>query len=152
MQVNRLDPKDDSHFENLRHLGTILEALAIWRYRVHSTLLVASSALLALSFSLLPAEDCTSSIEATLYPLLVLCNVLQLLSATLVLGITLGERIALSNNATKELIRPSSSRHTLVYNASTALRKTLIAAEYASFAFFVATILILAVCRILLMA
>ena len=153
MQSKKFVPQDDYHLRNLDQLRAIVEELAIWRYRVQSALLVASSALLALSFSMPPLETRTPNIEADwLFYLLLTSNVLQILASIAVLGITLSNYIDFADNAQRELPNPVEYCQVYIYGASKTQHRLLSVAEVASFAFFVATVLILAVCRILALA
>lgn len=153
MQSKKFVPQDDYHLRNLDQLRAIVEELAIWRYRVQSALLVASSALLALSFSMLPPETHTPRIGGDwLYLLLLSSNVLQILASIAVLGITLKNYIGFADNAQRVLPNPVEYCQAYIYTYDKNLHRLLSVAEVASFAFFVATVLILAVCRILALA
>lgn len=149
MPTHRITPQDSYHQNNLEHLRIIVEALASWRYKVQSTFLVASSALLALSFSMPPLEAHSSSNRVVWYYLLLSCNALQLLSTIVVLGIILKTHIGYSRSANRELLNPAGEACVIVYTNRKCVDRLLTLAEVSSFAFFVLTILILSVCRIL---
>lgn len=145
-------PLGDSQHRNHQHLEEVLNELAIWRYRVQSTLLVASSALLALSFSTHPHEVSSCDTLLWLHYASLGCNALQILASIVVLCITLKSRIRIAHTASRELLCQSPHEKTIVFDTPTLEHNLLLCSEFASFAFFVATVLLLAVCRILSLA
>ena len=137
----------DFQARNHSHLEEVLNELAIWRYRVQSTLLVASSALLALSLSPLPPEVDKCCTLLWLYRSGLACNVLQLLASLVVLGMTLKHRIDIANRASLELLNPYPVEKAVVSSIAKCENTLYLSLEFSSFAFFVATVLILALCR-----
>lgn len=135
--------------ENHRELAAILNELSIWHYRIQSTLLVASSALLALSSAPIPSLDNNHRILLHLYYIGLLCNVLQLLASSIVLCIILRNHSQFARMASKELTASAPLEKTIVFQMSNRLRYLFRVALVASFFFFAATILVLTLCRIL---
>lgn len=140
---------DETQRENHRHLEAILNEQSIWHYRVQSTLLVASSALLALSSSPLPASNSNHCILQILYCIGLVCNSLQLLASCIVLGILLKNYSQITNTASSELLSSDTHEKTIVFRMRKRVRYLFRLALVASFAFFAATISILVLCRML---
>ena len=105
MIIKTITPNSELERKNHQELSVIANELSIWHYRVQSALLVASSALLALSSAPIPASSSNPHILFHLYYTGLLCNVLQLLASSIVLGILLSNHSRFVRKASKELLK-----------------------------------------------
>jgi hypothetical protein len=148
MIIKTITPNSELERKNHQELSVIANELSIWHYRVQSALLVASSALLALSSAPIPASSNNHRILLHLYYTGLLCNVLQLLASSIVLGILLSNHSRFVRKASKELLKTNPRESTIVFSMRKSIRYLFRFALVASFVFFVATISIVALCRI----
>lgn len=143
----------DAKSRNIARLESELESLNDWRFRVHSTLLVASSAILVLSFSLPASEVCTSRIGCRLMILAGVLNALQILACIAVFGILLKFRIVRACIYEREVQQAGEFAEYQYKHIHISLSRPMQIAyrtsEIASFSLFAVVVLLLAVCRIL---
>lgn len=148
--------ESDTERQNIARLESELESLNDWRYRIHSTLLVASSAILVLSFSLPVSEVCTSRIGFRLMILAGVLNSLQILACITTFGILLRFRIARACIYEREVQQAKELSGLQYKHIHVTLPRPMQivyrASEIASFSLFAIVVLILAVCRILALA
>lgn len=156
MKTSNFYSNGDAKSRNIARLDSELESLNDWRFRVHSTLLVASSAILVLSFSLPASEVCTSHIGYRLMILAGVLNALQILACIAVFGILLKFRIARACIYEREVQQVGEFAEYQYKHIHISLPRPMQiayrASEIASFSLFAIVVLLLAVCRILSLA
>lgn len=156
MKTSTFYSEGDAKSRNIARLESELESLNDWRFRVHSTLLVASSAILVLSFSLPASEVCTSHIGYRLMILAGVLNALQILACIAVFGILLKFRIVRACIYEREVQQAGVCAEYQYKHIHISLPRPMQiayrASEIASFSLFAIVVLLLAVCRILSLA
>lgn len=156
IKTSKIHSESDPEKENIARLNAEFESLNDWRYRIHSTLLVASSAILVLSFSLPASEAYTSHIEFQLMTLAGVLNAIQILACITAFGILLRFRIARARIYEQAVQRagelPGYQGEHIPIRLSAPMKFVYQASEIASLLLFAVVVVLLAVCRILALA
>lgn len=145
MPKHPIYPESEAHSRNLQHLAKVLEELSLWRYRIHSSLLVASTALLALSSTppQLESDNCRTLLW--LRDLALMSNVLQLLSSLIVLCVLLYIHIDYANTAQKELQNPAPREVGIAHLLGKSLTNLFRGAEITAFSAFAISVVLFSI-------